>query len=125
MTDGLHHIQSSAELQKLFAETTYVLVDFYADWCGPCKTIAPIYANLSKKHSIPGILGFAKVNVDKVGDVASQHGISAMPTFLAFKEGRLVAVNGAPQIRGADVKALNAAAEKLGGLAKKRAEERK
>jgi thioredoxin 1 len=48
-----------------------------------------------------------------------------MPTFLAFKEGKLVAVNGTPQIRGADVKALNAAAEKLGGLAEKRAEESK
>ena len=125
MTDSLHHVTSSAELQKLFASTTYVLIDFYADWCGPCKTIAPVYANLSKKHSIPGVLGFAKVNVDHVGDVAAQYGVSAMPTFLAFKEGKLVAVNGAPQIRGADVKALNAAAEKLGGLAKKKAEEKK
>ena len=122
MTDTLHHIQSSAELQKLFTSTTYLLIDFYADWCGPCKTIAPIYANLSKKHSIPGILGFAKVNVDVARDIAAQNGISAMPTFLAFKEGKLVAVNGASQIRGADVKALNAAAEKLGGLAKKKAE---
>lgn len=125
MTDTLHHIASSAELQQLFAATTYVLVDFYADWCGPCKTIAPIYVNLSKKHTVPGILGFAKVNVDNARDVAAQYGISAMPTFLAFKEGKLVAVNGASQIRGADLKALNAAAEKLGGLAKKRAEERK
>ena len=125
MTDNLHHIQSTAELQKLFAATTYVLVDFYADWCGPCKTIAPIYANLSKKHSIPGILGFAKVNVDTAQEIARKYNISAMPTFLTFKESKLVAVNGAPQIRGADVKALSAAAEKLGGLAKKRAEERR
>lgn len=125
MTETLHHINSTADLQKLFASTTYVLIDFYADWCGPCKTIAPAYANLSKKHSIPGILGFAKVNVDNARDVAAQYGISAMPTFLAFKEGRLVAVNGASQIRGADLKAINAAAEKLGGLAKRRQEEKR
>ena len=125
MADTIHHPTSLSELQTLFNNTTYVLIDFSAEWCGPCKQIAPIYANLSKKHSIPGILGFAKVDVDHSPDIAAQYGISAMPTFLAFKEGKLVAVNGASQIRGADLKALNVAAEKLGGLAKKRQEERK
>ena len=125
MADTLHHINSLPELQKLFAATTYVVIDFYADWCGPCKTIAPIYANLSKKHSQAGILAFVKVDVDHAQEIAAQYGVSAMPTFLAFKDGKLVAVNGAAQIRGADVRALTAAAEKLGGLARKRAEERK
>jgi thioredoxin 1 len=125
MADGLHHINSMTELQKLFDSTTYVLIDFYADWCGPCKTIAPVYDSLARKHSIDGILGFGRVNVDEAQDIARQYGVSAMPTFMAFKNGKLVAVNGASQIRGADVRALNAAAEKLGGLAKKRAEERK
>ncbi len=125
MADSLHHVSSLPELQKLFSSTTYVVVDFYADWCGPCKTIAPIYANLSKKHGIGGVLGFAKVNVDNAQDIARQYNISAMPTFMFFKDGNQVAVNGQALMRGADPRTLTAAAEKLGGLAKKRAEEGK
>ncbi|KXL42729.1 hypothetical protein M433DRAFT_71428 [Acidomyces richmondensis BFW] len=121
MTDNLHHPNSLKDFQSLLSSHTYVAVDFFADWCGPCKVIAPVYANLSKKHSIPGILAFAKVNVDQAQDIARQYGISAMPTFMFFKEGKQVAVNGQAMIRGADTKSLNAAAEKLGGLAKKRA----
>ncbi|KAI1101151.1 thioredoxin-like protein [Jackrogersella minutella] len=119
-SDNLHHINSLAELQSLFASTTYVAVDFYADWCGPCKVIAPHYETLAKQHSTPGALAFAKVNVDHAQDAALAYGVSAMPTFMFFKEGRQVAVNGQPVIRGADPRALSAAAEKLGGLAKKR-----
>jgi thioredoxin 1 len=125
MADSLHHVNSSAEFQKLLSDTTYVAVDFYADWCGPCKTIAPVYANLSKKHSIPGVLGFAKVNVDQAQDVAQKYQVSAMPTFMFFKDGKQVAVNGQALIRGADPRSLSAAADKLGGLAKKKAEEAK
>ncbi|OTB00763.1 hypothetical protein M426DRAFT_324005 [Hypoxylon sp. CI-4A] len=120
---ALHHINSLSELQSLFASTTYVAVDFFADWCGPCKTIAPHYEGLSKQHSTPNLLAFAKVNVDVAQDAARAYGVTAMPTFMFFKDGRQVAVNGQPMIRGADPRALSAAAEKLGGLAKKRAAE--
>lgn len=120
--DKTHHITSSAELDSLLSSTTYVTVDFYADWCPPCKQIAPIYQNLAAKHSVPGVLAFAKVNVDHVQDVAARYGVTAMPTFMFFKEGKQVAVNGQAMIRGADPRSLGAAAEKLGGLARKRVE---
>jgi thioredoxin 1 len=97
----IKHPSSLSDLQTLFASTTYVAVDFHADWCGPCKQIAPYYANLAKQHGVEGTLAFAKVNVDAAQDIA--------------------AVNGNKMIRGADVKSLGAAAEKLGGLAKKKA----
>lgn len=118
----VNYIKSNAELDKLFSSTTYVAVDFTASWCGPCKQVAPIYANLAKKHSVDGVLSFIKVDVDQAQDIAAKYGITAMPTFMFFKDGKQVAVNSQAMIRGADVQSLNKAAEKLGGLAKKRAE---
>ncbi|KAF1990600.1 thioredoxin 1 [Aulographum hederae CBS 113979] len=123
-TDQIHHPTSLSALQTLFSTHTYVLLDFTATWCGPCKSISPIFAQLAKSYSVPSLLAFAKVDVDAAQDIARQYGVSAMPTFMAFKEGKLVAVNGKREIRGADVRSLTAAAEKLGGLAKKRLEER-
>lgn len=118
--DNLHHIESSSQLDELLASNTYVAIDFYADWCPPCKAIAPLYQSLAEKHGADKYLAFAKVNVDHVQDVAARYGITAMPTFLFFKDGQQVAVNGQAMIRGADPRSLGAAAEKLGGLAQKR-----
>jgi thioredoxin 1 len=120
---SVQHINSATELQELFEKNTYVVVDFWATWCGPCKAIAPVYEQLAAKYAIPGQLAFAKVDTDALQDVAMTYRITAMPTFMFFKEGKQVAVNGQPMIRGADPRSLGAAAEKLGGLAKKRQEE--
>ncbi|KAI7158085.1 Thioredoxin-like [Hortaea werneckii] len=122
MADALKHPTSLPDLRNLFSSTTYVAIDFSAEWCGPCKVIGPVFANLASKHSLPGHLAFAKVDVDAARDIAQQYGISAMPTFMFFKEGKQVGVNGKAMIQGADVKSLNAAVEKLDGLAKKRAQ---
>jgi len=62
-----------------------VVVDFYADWCGPCKMIAPKVEALAAET--PNVL-FCKVNVDNEEDVAAECGISAMPTFQFYKEGK-------------------------------------
>lgn len=121
MSDKTHHIKTSSELAALFASTTYVAIDFYADWCPPCKQIAPIYQKLAADNTIPGVLAFAKVNVDHVQDVAKQHSVTAMPTFKFFKEGNLVKVNGQPMIQGADPKALKEAIGKVAGIARERA----
>ncbi|KID83049.1 Thioredoxin-like protein [Metarhizium guizhouense ARSEF 977] len=123
MAHAAQHITSPEELEALLSSTTYVVVDFFADWCPPCRSIAPIFESLAAKHSKPGYLAFAKVNVDHVQAVAQKYRISAMPTFLFFKEGKQVAVNGQSMIQGADPKSLGAAAEKLAGLAAQRAEE--
>lgn len=59
----------------------------YADWCGPCKMIAPTFESLATKYTKPKRIAFAKIDVDKLRDVASQYGVRAMPTFMIFKNG--------------------------------------
>lgn len=64
-----------------------VFVDFYADWCGPCKMTSPVIDELSReKNSIK----FVKVNVDENPDLANQYEIFSIPTFIIFKEGKPV-----------------------------------
>lgn len=117
MAGQVHHISSPAEFDTLLKDTMYVVADFYADWCGPCKAIAPSYQKMAESKSVPSYLAFAKINVDNVQQIAAKYGISAMPTFMFFKDGKQVAVNGQALVRGADMKSLNGAVEKLGKLA--------
>jgi len=115
---SVHHINSAKEWQALLSSTQYVVADFYADWCGPCKQIAPMYEMLAKTLSIPQFLAFAKINVDTVKPVAMQYRVTAMPTFMFFKDTKQVAVNGNALIQGADWQTLKLASEKMGKLAK-------
>jgi thioredoxin 1 len=62
-----------------------VLMDFYADWCGPCRTQGPIFEDLAKDFS--DRVEFKKVNVDKEGDLAAEKGIMVVPTIILEKDG--------------------------------------
>ena len=119
----VREVTSRAELDEVFAQNTYVAVDFFATWCPPCKAIAPVFEQLSGRHAVEGQLAFVKVNVDEVRELAAAYAITAMPTFLFFKNGKQVAVNGEPVLKGASQPKLAAAAEKLGGLARQKADE--
>ncbi|KAI0530262.1 thioredoxin-like protein [Xylaria digitata] len=109
---GTVNISSSAEWQRILTSSTVVITDFYADWCGPCKMIAPTFESLSTKYSKPGKITFCKVNVDNHQSIAQSHGVSAMPTFLIFKSGSVIET-----IRGANPPSLTAAVEKAVKLA--------
>ena len=65
-----------------------VLVDFWADWCGPCKMIAPIVEELADEYD--GQVSFAKVDVDSNPQAATQYGVRSIPTLLIFKDGKPV-----------------------------------
>ncbi len=62
-----------------------VLVDFYADWCGPCKTLSPIVQDVAK--SLSGKIKVIKINVDKNNALAAQFNIRSIPTLILFKKG--------------------------------------
>lgn len=63
-----------------------VLVDFYADWCGPCKMLAPVIDEFSNESDVKVI----KVNVDESQGVAGEYGIMSIPTLIIFKDGEVV-----------------------------------
>jgi thioredoxin 1 len=65
-----------------------VLVDFYATWCGPCKTMSPIVEAVGKEMN--GQIRVLKIDVDKNQNAAAQFGIQAVPTFIVFKNGKIV-----------------------------------
>jgi thioredoxin 1 len=64
-----------------------VLVDFWAEWCGPCKMIAPILGELADEYQ--GRVKIGKVNIDEQQGVASEYGIRAIPTLLLFQNGQV------------------------------------
>ena len=63
-----------------------VLVDFYADWCGPCKMMAPVLAEIAAEHPEYKI---CKVNVDEEGDLAAKFGVMSIPTLFVLKNGEI------------------------------------
>ena len=65
-----------------------VLVDFYADWCGPCKMLAPVLDELARETTTAK---FVKVNIDRSPELAGSFGVNSIPTLLVFKEGKVVA----------------------------------
>ncbi len=66
-----------------------VLVDFWAEWCGPCKAIAPALEDLAQEMS--GRVSIAKINIDENPKTPSQYGVRAIPTLMIFKDGQVAA----------------------------------
>lgn len=71
-----------------YSNTLPVLVDFWAEWCGPCRMVAPIMEKLAKEFE--GKVRIAKVNTDENQDLAQAFQIMSIPTIMAFKDGQLV-----------------------------------
>jgi thioredoxin 1 len=75
------------EFEKLIAESPIVFVDFWAEWCGPCKMFGPVFEAASEKH--PDVV-FAKVDTEAEQSLAGAAGITSIPTLMAFRDGILL-----------------------------------
>jgi thioredoxin 1 len=87
--EQIKHVTDDSFSKDVLASQTPVLVDYWAEWCGPCKMIAPILDEVSKAYD--GRLQVAKMNVDENRDVPQKYGIRGIPTLMLFKGGELAA----------------------------------
>ena len=78
---------SSQNFDKEKLENELLLVDFWAEWCGPCKSMHPIFTRMAKKYNS---VRFARVNVDNAQDIVIRYGVQSIPTFIMFKNGEVV-----------------------------------
>ncbi|KAI1156711.1 thioredoxin-like protein [Nemania diffusa] len=84
----VHNIESKVAFDEAVKTHSVVIVDAFATWCGPCKAIAPIVAKISDEEQFKDFF-FVKIDVDDLPELSQELGITAMPTFVAFKNGEL------------------------------------
>nr|VFK52159.1 MAG: thioredoxin [Candidatus Kentron sp. TUN]VFK52697.1 MAG: thioredoxin [Candidatus Kentron sp. TUN]VFK53268.1 MAG: thioredoxin [Candidatus Kentron sp. TUN] len=87
MSDQIAHITDGTFEQEVLKLETPVLVDFWADWCGPCKVISPILEEAAKEYA--GKVLIAKLNIDENPLTPPRYGIRGIPTLMLFKQGNV------------------------------------
>lgn len=87
MAVGVQELSDTTFEETIQNSSTPVLVDFWAEWCGPCRRIAPIVEEIAREYN--GRLLVAKVDVDANQNVAQKHNIQSIPTLMIFKNGEL------------------------------------
>jgi len=89
MSDSIKYTSDATFETDVLKSDAPVLVDYWAEWCGPCKMIAPILDEVSKDYA--GKLTVAKLNVDENQSTPAKYGIRGIPTLMLFKNGAIVA----------------------------------
>jgi thioredoxin 1 len=89
MSDQIIHTSDDAFEQEVLQSAIPVLVDYWAEWCGPCKMIAPILDEVAKEYA--GRIKVAKLNIDENQQTPPKYGIRGIPTLMLFKNGNVEA----------------------------------
>lgn len=85
MSANITHLSEATFAEELSSSSVPVLVDFWAEWCTPCKMIAPILDEIASEH--PDAIKIAKVNVDENNALAVKHNVMSIPTIVVFRDG--------------------------------------
>ena len=85
----VNEIKNSQQFeQQVLNSTNPVFVDFWAEWCGPCRSVSPVVEELSGEYD--GKVDFVKINVDENGELAQKYNVLSIPTLAIFKNGEIV-----------------------------------
>jgi thioredoxin 1 len=89
VSDRIIHVTDDSFEQEVLKSANPVLVDYWADWCGPCKMIAPVLDEIAEEYE--GKIRIAKLNIDQNPDTPPRYGIRGIPTLMLFKQGEVEA----------------------------------
>ena len=88
MADGIVTLTTSTFDETVASSEVPIVVDFWAEWCGPCKMIAPILADIATEHA--GRITIGKLNVDENPDIAMRFNVMSIPTLIVMENGKVV-----------------------------------
>ena len=89
MSDNIVYLTDDSFKSEVLDSTSPVLVDYWAEWCGPCKAIAPILDEIAEEYA--GKIKIAKINIDDNPGIAPNYGVRGIPTLMIFKNGEVEA----------------------------------